>query len=154
MNCEATFTITVKLTAADLCEQEHLMHIRFNAPTVEQANGQKKVGAWNQPAFKDLTEQPTYERGSGNFYSLLMGRWYKPGRFVILLDFDNKVEGDSQGGMDLVEQLDMDQYNAPKQTTRSGGLTLPSLCQRRTSKTAPQQQNGNHPRGRQVQRGC
>jgi hypothetical protein len=129
------------------------MYIRFNAPIVKKGNGQEKIGG-TRPPFKDLTEQPKYERGSGKFYSLLMGREYKPGRFIILLDFDNKVEGEIQNGMDLVEKLDMDQYNAPKQTTPSGGLTLPTLRQRRTSKTAPQQQNGNHLRGRQVRRGC
>ena len=96
MNSEAASTITVKLSPAELYEQEHLMHIRFSAPTVEKANGQKKIGAGNRPAFQDLTEQPKYERGSGKYYSLLMGREYKPGRFVILLDFDNKVEGEIQ----------------------------------------------------------
>ena len=51
MNCEATTTTTMKLTAAELCEQEHLMCIRFNAPIVEKGNGQKKIGG-SRPAKK------------------------------------------------------------------------------------------------------
>jgi len=131
------------MTASLLYEQEGLIYIRYDAPIVEKGNGQKKIGG-TRPAFSKLTEQPKYERGSGKFYSLLMGREYEPGRFVILLDFDNKAEGESQNGMDLVEKLNMDQYSAPKQTTPSGGLTLLILRRRRTSKTAPQQPNGNH----------
>ena len=67
-------------------------------------------------------KQVEYKADAGSYYSLLMGREYKPGRFVMLLDFDNKVEGETQSGMDLAEKLNMDQYNAPKQTTPSGGL--------------------------------
>ena len=37
MNCEATSTTTVKLSAAELYEQEHLMYTRLNAPIVEKA---------------------------------------------------------------------------------------------------------------------
>ena len=70
MNCEATSTPTVKLSAAELYEQEHFMYIRFNAHIVEKGNGQKKIGG-TRPPFKDLTEQPKYEWGSGKFYSLL-----------------------------------------------------------------------------------
>ena len=69
MNCEATTTTIVKLSAAELYEQEHLMYIRFNASTVEKGNGQKKIGG-TRPPFKDLTEQPKYERASGKFYSI------------------------------------------------------------------------------------
>ena len=50
-----------------------------------------------------------------------MGREFKPGRWVLLLDFDNKVEGDSRNGLELISKLKMDQYNAPCQTTPSGG---------------------------------
>ena len=94
MTCQATAT-TVKMSASALYEQENLMYIRYNAPIEEKSNGQKKIGG-TRPAFSKLTEQPKYERGSGKYYSLLMGREYKPGRFVILFDFDNKVEGEAK----------------------------------------------------------
>ena len=48
-----------------------------------------------------------------------MGREYQPHKYAILLDFDNKVEGDTHSGLDLVDKLDMDQYDAPKQHTPS-----------------------------------
>ena len=67
-------------------------------------------------------KQIEYKADAGSYYSLLMGREYKPSRFVMLLDFDNKVEGETRSGVDLAEKLNMDQYNAPKQTTPSGGL--------------------------------
>ena len=49
-----------------------------------------------------------------------MGREFRPGRFVLLLDFDNKDEG-GVNGMKLIEKLNMGQYGAPCQKTPSGG---------------------------------
>ena len=46
---------------------------------------------------------------------------FQPGRWAILLDFDNKVEGDSRNGLELITKLNMNQYEAPCQTTPSGG---------------------------------
>ena len=54
---------------------------------------------------------------AGNFYGLLLGRVYQPHKNAILLDFDNKVEGETQCGKNLVDELNMDQYDAPKQVT-------------------------------------
>ena len=51
-----------------------------------------------------------------------MGREFKPGRWSILLAFDNKAEETTRSGLDLVKKLNMDQYDAPKQKTPSGGL--------------------------------
>ena len=51
-----------------------------------------------------------------------MGREFKPDQYAILLDCDNKVEGDTRSGLNLVDKLDMDQYDAPKQNTPSSGL--------------------------------
>ena len=51
-----------------------------------------------------------------------MGREFKPGRRLILLDFDNKADEASQSGLDLIEQQNMDQYDAPKQKTPSEGF--------------------------------
>ena len=57
-----------------------------------------------------------------DFCSLLMGREFLPNQYTIFLDFDNKEEGDSKSGLALAEELNMDQYFAPKQHTPSGGL--------------------------------
>ena len=101
---------TLLMTASALYEQEGLIYIRYNAPIEEKANGQKKIGGGgSRPAFSKITQQIQYERGAGKYYSLLMGREFQPGRFVILLDFDSKVEGESKNGLDLVENLNMDQ---------------------------------------------
>ena len=51
-----------------------------------------------------------------------MGREFKPDQYAILLDFDNKVEGDTKSGLDLVDELNMDPYDAPKQHTPASGL--------------------------------
>ena len=51
-----------------------------------------------------------------------MGREVKPGRFVILLDFDNKEDEESHNGLTLAKLLKMTQYKAPEQSTPSGGL--------------------------------
>ncbi|MFM7983987.1 MAG: hypothetical protein ACKPKO_32150, partial [Candidatus Fonsibacter sp.] len=51
-----------------------------------------------------------------------MGREFKPGRWSVLLDFDNKADETSHNGRDLVDRLNMDQYNAPKHNTPSRGL--------------------------------
>ncbi|MFM7986655.1 MAG: hypothetical protein ACKPKO_45805, partial [Candidatus Fonsibacter sp.] len=38
------------------------------------------------------------------------------------MDFDNKEEENTKSGSELAALLNMDQYNAPKQYTPSGGL--------------------------------
>ena len=50
-----------------------------------------------------------------------MGTEFKPGRWVVLLDFDRKIGGTVRNGMELVKTLKMDQYGAPKQLTPSKG---------------------------------
>ena len=60
--------------------------------------------------------------GGGSLYSLLVGREFKPDQYAIFQDFDNKVEADTKKRLDLVEELDMDQHDAPKQHTPSSGL--------------------------------
>ena len=74
------------------------------------------------PCFSAIEEQPVYKSGSGEYYSLLMGKEFQPGKFVILLDFDNKVDLESKNGLELAKLLNMDQYKAPKATTPNGGL--------------------------------
>ena len=77
MQCHATTTTTttttiVRMTASLYYEQEGLIYIRYDAPIVQKGNGQKNIGG-TRPAFSKLTEPPRYERGSGKYYSLLMG---------------------------------------------------------------------------------
>ncbi|MFM7982495.1 MAG: hypothetical protein ACKPKO_24555, partial [Candidatus Fonsibacter sp.] len=84
-------------------------------------NGQNKIGG-SRPAFSIIVSQPVYSPSTGNYYSLLMGREFKPGRWSILLDFDNKAEETTHSVLDLVKKLNMDQYDAPKQKSPSGGF--------------------------------
>ena len=51
-----------------------------------------------------------------------MERKLKPDQYAILLDVDNKVERDTKSGLDLVDKLNMVQYDVPKQHTPSSGL--------------------------------
>ena len=88
---------------------------------LQKPNGQKKIGG-SRPPLSTITKQPAYSSSAGVYYSLLMGREFKPGRWSILLDFDNKSDKASHSGLGLVKKLNMDQYAAPKQKTPSGGL--------------------------------
>ncbi|MFM7980543.1 MAG: hypothetical protein ACKPKO_14620, partial [Candidatus Fonsibacter sp.] len=72
--------------------------------------------------FSKIKEQINYGPNSGDYYSLRMGREFKPGRWSILLDFDKKADDASRSGTDLAKMLNMDQYDAPKQKTPSKGL--------------------------------
>ena len=109
-------------THTQLYNKAGLMFIRYDAPIETKANGHKKIGAGGRPAFSKLEKQPEYGKGSGQFYSLLMGREYKPGRFVILLDFDNKQDEDSKNGLELIKLLEIQNLGAPEQSTPSGGF--------------------------------
>ena len=54
--------------------------------------------------------------------SLLMGREFKPDPYAILLDLDNKDEHAVKNKLKVVEQVNMDQYDAPQPCTPSSGL--------------------------------
>ena len=108
------------ITPAKLYGEAGLIYIRYHAKIENKPNGQKKVGG-TRPAFSKITKQIQYEQDAGQYYSLLMGREFKPGRWAILSNFDNTVEGDSRNGLELISKLNMDQYEAPCQTTPSGG---------------------------------
>ena len=95
--------------------------MRYNASIATKPNGQNNIGG-SRPAFSSIVRQPTYSTSAGDYYSLLMGRELKPGRWSILLDFGNEADEASQSGLDLIKQLNMDQYDAPKQKTPSGGF--------------------------------
>ena len=114
-------TNTSKATPAKIYGDANLIYIRYHAQIETKPNGQKKISG-SRPPFKGIEKQINYAPGSGKYYSLLMGREFKPGRWSILLDFDNKADDASQSGLVLKKKLNMDQYNAPKQKTPSKGV--------------------------------
>ena len=93
----------------------------YNATIENKPNGQKKIGG-TRPAFSKIAKQPEYKAGAGKYYSLLMGREFQLGKFVVLLDFDNKVKGETRNGFELAETLNLDRHKAPEQKTPSGGF--------------------------------
>ena len=111
-----------KTTATQLYRESGLIYIRFDGQVEEKSNGQKKIKG-SRPAFSQITKQIDYKAGSGRFYSLLMGREFRPGRFAVLLDFDNKEEGNAKNGLLLAEKLKLDQYKAPEQKHLPGDST-------------------------------
>ncbi len=87
-----------KQTSANLYDSSNLIYISAPALVETRANGQNKIKANPLPSNRALIkEQPKYDANSGDYYSLLMGREFLPGRFVLLLDFDNKDEGGVTG---------------------------------------------------------
>ena len=96
-----TLSPPTKMPISQSYMESSIIYIRYNAEIEEKANGQKKIGG-TRPAFSKIEKQPAYKKGDGSYYSLLMGREFKPNQFAILLDFDNKVEGESRNGLDLV----------------------------------------------------
>ena len=115
-------------TYTQLYNEAGLMYIRYDAPIETKANGHKKIGAGRRPAFSKLEKQPEYGKGSGQFYSLLMGREYKPGRFVILLDFDNKQDEDSKNGLELIKLLKIQKNGGPRAEHPFRWIPLFVLC--------------------------
>ena len=51
-----------------------------------------------------------------------MGREYRPGKHLMLLDIDDKDEEGTENGLEFQRLLDLDRFGAPKQRTPSGGL--------------------------------
>ncbi|MFM7983692.1 MAG: hypothetical protein ACKPKO_30650, partial [Candidatus Fonsibacter sp.] len=96
----ANQTNTSTLSPAQIDGDANLIFIRYHAQIETKPNGQKKIGG-SRPAFSRITKQINYGHNSGDYYSLLMGREFKPGRWSILLDFDNKADDASRSGTDL-----------------------------------------------------
>ena len=90
------------------------MNIRYNGEVETKPNGQKMNGR-SRPAFRRMSEQLKYGKGSCNSYSLFMGRAFKPNQYAVLLDFDNKDEGDVQNTWKLGKKQKVDQYDTLKQ---------------------------------------
>ena len=110
-------TMTLKQIYAEV----GLTYIRFDGVIETKPSGQKKIGG-SRPKFSKIEQQIEYKKGDGKYYSLLMGREIKPGRFVLLLDFDNKEDTTSKHGLELIKQLKINKRGAPKQSTPSGGF--------------------------------
>ena len=98
-----------------------LMYIRYDAPIERKENGKCKIGG-TRPPYRQITRQPKHKPDGKPYYSLLMGREYKPGRFLMLLDIDNKDEEGTTNGLEFQRLLDLDRFGAPKQRTPSGGF--------------------------------
>ncbi|MFM7980843.1 MAG: hypothetical protein ACKPKO_16150, partial [Candidatus Fonsibacter sp.] len=98
-----------------------LIYIRCHAQIETKPNGQNNIGG-SRRAFSNITKRTDYTSQSGSYYALLMGREFKPGRWSVLLGFDNKADDASQSGLDLAKKLNMDQYEAPKRKIPSGGF--------------------------------
>ena len=79
-----------------------------------------------------IKEQPKYGPDSGDYYPLLMGREFLLGRFVLLLEFDNKDDG-AVDGMQLIEKLNIDQYEPPLSENPFGRQALLVLRRRSTA---------------------
>ena len=113
MAYSSTSNVASKLSPAQIYGDAGLIYIRYYAQIEAKPNGQKNIGG-SRPALSNITKQPTYSSSAGGYYSLLMGREFRPGRWSILLDFDNEADEASQSGLDLVKKVNMDQYGAPK----------------------------------------
>ncbi|MFM7984040.1 MAG: hypothetical protein ACKPKO_32415, partial [Candidatus Fonsibacter sp.] len=108
---------------AQIYGDANLIFIRYHAQIETKPNGHKKIGG-TRPAFSKIKEQINYGPNSGKYYSLLMGREFKPGRWSILLDFDNKSDDATHSGLDLAKKLNMDQYDAPQTEDSLQGTPL------------------------------
>ena len=66
-------------------------------------NGQQMLTGM-RPAYSKMNKQVEHKAGSGKLYSLMMGREFKPDQYAIMLDFDNKIENDTESGLDFVDE--------------------------------------------------
>ena len=71
-----------------------LIYLRAPAKYEPKDDGKKqKIMANPYPRHIGLTKQPKYGPNAGEYYTLKMGTEFKPGRWAVLLDFDNKTGG-------------------------------------------------------------
>ncbi|MFM7989677.1 MAG: hypothetical protein ACKPKO_61230, partial [Candidatus Fonsibacter sp.] len=108
-----------------------LVYIRYHAQTETKPNSQNNIGS-SRPAFSNITKQIDYESGSGDYYSLILGREFKPGRWSVLLDFDNKSDEASHSGLGLAKNMNMDKHDAPQAEDSLRGSPLHLLRRRAT----------------------
>ena len=74
-------SVAPKLSPAQIYGDAGLVYIRYHAQIETKSNGQKKIGG-SRPPFSNITKQIDYASGSGEYYSLLMGREFKTGSLV------------------------------------------------------------------------
>ena len=79
--------VAPKLSLVQIYGDAGLICIRYNESIVTKPNSQKNIGG-SRPAFSSIVRQPNYSSSAGDYYSLLMGCEFKPGRWSTLLDFD------------------------------------------------------------------
>ncbi|MFM7988503.1 MAG: hypothetical protein ACKPKO_55240 [Candidatus Fonsibacter sp.] len=78
-------SVAAKLSPVQIYGDARLIDIRYDAPIEAKPNGQMKIEG-SRPAFSKITKKVDYSSRFGNYYSLLMGLEFKPGRWSILLD--------------------------------------------------------------------
>ncbi len=105
---------------AEIYGKAGLIYIRAPSKVEKTKNGRQKIKANPFPNHGLISQQWQYNENSGDYYAMLMGRKFIPGRWVLLLDFDNEEEDCSVIGFELIMKLNMDQYKAPCQRTSSG----------------------------------
>ena len=76
-------TVAAKLSPAQIYGDAGLIYIRYHAHIETKPTGQNNIGG-SRPAFSNITKQIEYASRSGDYYYLIMGREFKPGRWSIL----------------------------------------------------------------------
>ncbi|MFM7980760.1 MAG: hypothetical protein ACKPKO_15715 [Candidatus Fonsibacter sp.] len=94
--------VAPKLSPAQTYGNAGLIYMRYHAQIESKPNGQNNIGG-SRPAFSNITKHIDYTSQFGDYYSQLMGREFKPGRWSVLLDFDNKAVETTHSGLDLVK---------------------------------------------------
>ena len=74
--------VAPKLSPDQVYGDAGLIYIKYHAQIEAKPNGQKNIGG-SRPAFSKITKHIDYSSGSGDYYSLLMGREFKAGRWSI-----------------------------------------------------------------------
>ena len=112
------------MTIQELYRQSGLIYIYIGYDVaIERQMAEKQ-----KPSYMySKNGQIEYGKGSGQQFSLLIDREYKPKNYAILLNSDKnrtrcKHKTNKQNGCDLVGELNMDPYDAPKECIPSSGL--------------------------------
>ena len=109
-----------KTDITKIYKQNNLIYIQYDAFIKNKENGQRKIEGKPYPAYSQIMKQQ--EDNEYKYYSLLMNREFQPGKYTILVDLDNKNDDEAENGLKLIDMLDLDKYNAPKQQTPSKGM--------------------------------
>ena len=110
----------------------------------------RRIWGGSRPAFSNITKHIYYASGSGDYYSLLMGREFKPGRWWVLLYCDNKADEASHSGLNLVKKLNMDHIRR-SQTEDSLWWVPLHILRRRATEGPHHRVHDNNVSGRRIQ---